>query len=62
MIMNGVCVRFRGSIDLAHLDGYGCLEFDEHRAAQEDAIMRDQIERHRRNTSNNFFSNLFRFS
>lgn len=46
MIMNGVCVRFRGWIDLDRLDGVGCLEFDERRAAQEDAILRDQIERY----------------
>lgn len=46
MIMNGVCVRFRGWIDLERLDGVGCLEYDERRAAQEDAILRDQIERY----------------
>lgn len=46
MIMNGVCVRFRGTIDLGTLDGTACLEFDERRAAQEDAILRDQIERY----------------
>ena len=46
MIMNGVCVKFRGWIDLERLDGVGCLEYDERRAAQEDAILRDQIERY----------------
>lgn len=46
MIFNGVCVRFRGWIDLERLDGVGCLEYDERRAAQEDAILRDQIERY----------------
>lgn len=42
--MNGVCVRFRGYIDLERLDGAGCLEFDERRAAHEDAILREQID------------------
>lgn len=31
-IMNGVCVRWKGRIDLDKLDGTGCLEFDEERA------------------------------
>lgn len=44
--MNGVCVRFRGWIDLERLDGVGCLEFDERRAAHEDAILREQIDRY----------------
>ncbi|XP_003746155.1 protein big brother [Galendromus occidentalis] len=43
-IMNGVCVRWRGWIDLERLDGIGCVEFDEDRARIEDAILRDQIE------------------
>lgn len=30
--MNGVCVRWRGWIDLERLDGVGCLEFDEDKA------------------------------
>jgi len=30
--MNGVCVRWKGRIDLEKLDGIGCLEFDEERA------------------------------
>lgn len=45
-IMNGVCVRWRGSIDLEKLEGIGCLELDEERAAIEDAALRDQIERY----------------
>lgn len=45
-IMNGVCVRWRGWIDRERLDGVGCLEFDEDRAAQEDALLREQIERY----------------
>ncbi len=46
MIMNGVCVRFRGWIDLERLDGVGCMEYDEERGAIEDAILREQIERY----------------
>lgn len=45
-IMNGVCVRFRGWLDLERLDGVGCLEYDERRAIHEDAILRDQIDRY----------------
>ncbi|CAH1388707.1 unnamed protein product [Nezara viridula] len=45
-IMNGVCVRWRGWIDLERLDGVGCLEFDEEKAMVEDAMLRDQIERY----------------
>lgn len=45
-IMNGVCVRWRGWIDLERLDGAGCLELDEERAAIEDAALREQIERY----------------
>lgn len=44
--MNGVCVRFRGWVDLERLDGLGCLEYDERRAAHEDAILREQIDRY----------------
>lgn len=45
-IMNGVCVRFRGWLDLERLDGVGCLEYDERRAIHEDAILREQIDRY----------------
>lgn len=45
-IMNGVCVKWRGWIDLERLDGVGCLEYCEERAAAEDAILREQIERY----------------
>ncbi|KAF6214631.1 hypothetical protein GE061_009374 [Apolygus lucorum] len=45
-IMNGVCVRWRGWVDLERLDGVGCLEFDEDKALIEDSILRDQIERY----------------
>ncbi|XP_017136320.1 protein brother isoform X1 [Drosophila miranda] len=43
-IMNGVCVRFRGWVDLDRLDGVATLEFDEGRALQEDVQLREQIE------------------
>lgn len=46
LIMNGVCVRWRGWIDLERLDGVGCLEYCEDRAAAEDALLREQIERY----------------
>ncbi|KAI5744178.1 hypothetical protein M8J77_026417 [Diaphorina citri] len=45
-IMNGVCVRWRGWLDLERLDGVGCLEYDEEKAMIEDAMLRDQIERY----------------
>jgi len=32
-IMNGVCVRWKGWLDLERLDGVGCLEYDEEFAA-----------------------------
>lgn len=32
MILNGVCVIWRGWIDLQRLDGMGYLEYDEERA------------------------------
>ena len=48
LIMNGVCVTWRGWIDLERLDGVGCLEYDEERAAEEDAILRDQLQRYNR--------------
>jgi len=31
-ILNGVCVCYKGWIDLSRLDGMGCIEFDEERA------------------------------
>ncbi|KAH0953473.1 hypothetical protein HN011_008651 [Eciton burchellii] len=46
LIMNGVCVRWRGWIDMDRLDGVGCLEYDEERATEEDALLREQIERY----------------
>ncbi|XP_036201449.1 core-binding factor subunit beta isoform X3 [Myotis yumanensis] len=50
MILNGVCVIWKGWIDLQRLDGMGCLEFDEERAQQEDALARHASEEARRRT------------
>ncbi|XP_065517067.1 core-binding factor subunit beta-like isoform X2 [Lathamus discolor] len=49
MILNGVCVIWKGWIDLQRLDGMGCLEFDEERA-QEDALAQQAFEEARRRT------------
>ncbi|XP_068233904.1 protein big brother-like [Palaemon carinicauda] len=46
-IMNGVCVRWRGYVDLERLDGVGCLEFDEENAAEEDRVLREEIEKYK---------------
>ena len=43
MILNGVCIRWRGWLDLERLDGVGCLEFDEENAMVEDAKLREQV-------------------
>ena len=45
--MNGICVFFRGWIDLDRLDGVGSIEYDEERGSIEEAILKDQIERHK---------------
>lgn len=45
-IMNGVCVIWKGWIDLHRLDGTAHLEYDEGRAQIEDAILREQIEQY----------------
>ncbi|KAL1256776.1 hypothetical protein QQF64_012321 [Cirrhinus molitorella] len=50
MILNGVCVIWRGWIDLQRLDGMGCLEYDEERAQQEDALAQAAFEEARRRT------------
>ncbi|XP_041376344.1 core-binding factor subunit beta-like isoform X1 [Gigantopelta aegis] len=47
-IMNGVCVVWRGWIDLHRLDGVGSLQFDEDRAEVEDQMLREQIEQYQR--------------
>jgi hypothetical protein len=46
MILNGVCVRWRGWLDLERLDGVACLEYDEERGQLEDSILREQMERY----------------
>lgn len=43
-ILNGVCVRWKGWLDLERLDGVGCLEFDDDTASIEDAKLREQVE------------------
>jgi hypothetical protein len=43
LIMNGVCVRWRGWVDLERLDGAGCLEYDEQSAELEDALLKEQV-------------------
>ncbi|KAI1285480.1 Protein big brother [Halotydeus destructor] len=45
-IMNGVCVRFRGWLDLDRLDGVGCVEYDEERGSVEEALLKEQMERY----------------
>ncbi|XP_076063750.1 protein big brother-like [Oratosquilla oratoria] len=46
-IMNGVCVRWKGWLDLERLDGVGCLEFDEDNAMEEDRTLREEIEKYK---------------
>uniref|UniRef100_A0A8I3WX64 Core-binding factor subunit beta n=1 Tax=Callithrix jacchus TaxID=9483 RepID=A0A8I3WX64_CALJA len=50
MILNGVCVTSKGWIDLQRRDGMGCLEFDEERALQEDALAQQAFEETQRRT------------
>ncbi|CDQ75816.1 unnamed protein product [Oncorhynchus mykiss] len=50
MILNGVCVIWKGWIDMLRLDGMGCLEFDEERAQHEDALAQAAFEDARRRT------------
>jgi hypothetical protein len=47
-ILNGVCVRWKGYVDLERLDGAGCLEFDDESATMEDAILKDTVEAYNR--------------
>lgn len=42
-IMNGVCVKFRGWLDLERLNGRGRLDYDEKTGAYEDAVLREQL-------------------
>ena len=48
LILNGVCVRWKGWMDLERLDGVGCLEYDEENAVIEDAKLREQVELYNR--------------
>ncbi|XP_073233674.1 core-binding factor subunit beta-like isoform X4 [Porites lutea] len=47
-IMNGVCVVWKGWLDLQRLDGAGYLEFDEDKAKSEDKVMRETLEQAKR--------------
>ena len=48
VILNGVCVRWKGHLDLERLDGVGSIEFDEEAAKIEDVILREQVEAYNR--------------
>uniref|UniRef100_A0A3Q4HNG6 Core-binding factor subunit beta n=1 Tax=Neolamprologus brichardi TaxID=32507 RepID=A0A3Q4HNG6_NEOBR len=50
MILNGVCVIWKGWIDLQRLDGMGYLEYDDERAQHEDALAQAAFEEARRRT------------
>jgi len=43
-ILNGVCVRWRGWLDLERLDGVGCLELDSELATKEEQILQRQLQ------------------
>lgn len=44
IILNGVCLRWKGYINLEKLDGVGGMKFDEDSSRIEDAIMQQQVE------------------
>jgi hypothetical protein len=44
LIMNGVCVKWVGCVDLETLSGKAYLAFDEERARAEDKLMRENLE------------------
>jgi len=46
-LMNGVCVTFKGVIDLQRLDGTACLEYDAVQGKAEDKVFRETIEQSR---------------
>lgn len=50
--MNGICIRFKGWMDIERLDGVGSLEYDEERGRIEEAILRDQIDLYTAGMSN----------
>ena len=43
-ILNGVCVRWRGWLDLERLEGAGSLELDEELAKREEAVLNRHIQ------------------
>jgi len=43
-ILNGVCVRWRGWLDLEKMDGVGCLELDTELAAKEEQLLQRQLQ------------------
>jgi len=55
-IMNGVCVVWRGWVDLCRLDGNARLEFDDERAMVEDAMLRQQIEQYNATMGGHMYS------
>lgn len=42
-ILNGVCVLWRGWIEIATLEGFGCLEFDSYNGFIEDTLVKQQF-------------------
>ena len=48
LVVNGVCVRWKGYFDMERLDGVACMEFDEEAAKIEDVILREQVEAYNR--------------
>ncbi len=47
-ILNGVCVVWRGWVDLQRLDGIGYVEFDEDKARVEDSVLRQSMDQQNR--------------
>ena len=47
-IVNGMCVLWRGYLDLERLDGIGVIEFDEETARLEDVMLKEQVEAYNR--------------
>ncbi|RDD47137.1 Core-binding factor subunit beta [Trichoplax sp. H2] len=43
-IMNGVCVKWKGWLDVQRLEGLGCLEFNEEMAKVEDRLLRESLQ------------------
>ncbi|XP_033625939.1 core-binding factor subunit beta-like isoform X2 [Asterias rubens] len=47
-ILNGVCVVWRGWVDLQRLDGIGYVEYDEDKARVEDSVLRQSMDQQSR--------------